>query len=134
MTRKTIRVCVILAAALGAVGAVGLMMGVRNNPYLNPSPYYPAIRANAGPLISALGSFARDNGKPPETLAELVPKYLSQVPQTGYPPQPQFEYRVQKESHLGMGWYLTVYTDRYLGIEPDLILYDSSYDRWAVDE
>ncbi len=44
------------------------------------------------PLVSAIHRFCTDSGRPPQTLSELVPAYLEQVPRTGIAAYPEFDY------------------------------------------
>ncbi len=49
-----------------------------------------AIRSE--PLLQAIRAYASDNGKPPESLNALVPKYLASVPATGMVAYPTYEF------------------------------------------
>jgi hypothetical protein len=50
------------------------------------------------PLVSAIRSFEQLNGRPPETLAQLVPTHLESVPTTGIWTHPRFTYEVEHPS------------------------------------
>jgi hypothetical protein len=63
-------------------------------------------------LVGAIGRYERDNGRPPDSLAVLVPKYLSQVPGTGMGAYPNYEYERTSENTdprvKQAGWELRV--------------------------
>ena len=76
------------------------------------------VRAGAK-LVVACNRFARDKGRFPETLAELVPEYLSEVPQDPYDGAP-FRYSAEKGLVWAVGKNLTDEggSTRLLGVEP----------------
>jgi len=49
-----------------------------------------AFVTRSQPLVSALHQYARDQGASPPTLEALVPKYLPEVPQTGWGSRPNY--------------------------------------------
>ena len=63
------------------------------------------VRAGAK-LVVACNRFARDKGRFPETLAELVPDYLSEVPRDPYDGEP-FRYAAEKGLVWAVGTNLT---------------------------
>ena len=75
------------------------------------------VRAGAK-LVVACNRFARDKGRFPETLAELVPEYLSEVPQDPYDGAP-FRYSAEKGLVWAVGKNLTDEggSTRVLGVE-----------------
>ena len=52
----------------------------------------PRVETRARPLVRAIDAFARDRGRPPMILGELIPAYLREVPDTGLGAFPAFEY------------------------------------------
>ncbi len=61
---------------------------------------------NSVPLITAIKSYTRENGAPPSSLPELVPKYISTVPNSGLMMQPSFDYTVFSSTALThLYWY-----------------------------
>lgn len=46
----------------------------------------------AQPILSALARYQQDRGKYPETLNELIPQYLTEIPSTGVTKYPSFYY------------------------------------------
>ena len=67
------------------------------------------------PLIKAIEAFTISNSRPPNTLEELVPDFLSSIPQTGMPAYPQWKYVVgdAAEEWDGNPWVL--YMNCYSG-------------------
>ncbi len=51
------------------------------------------VAANAQPLIAALDKYRAVEGRFPDALADLAPKYLAAVPGTGVPLAPEFVWR-----------------------------------------
>ena len=62
-----------------------------------------AIRAD--PLVAAIDAYTARTGSPPETLADIVPRYLTQVPATGIPDCERFEYRSLAHKAGSIVWY-----------------------------
>lgn len=53
---------------------------------------YELVSERSAHLISAIEAYDRVNGKPPETLSQLIPTYLQAIPSTGMPLSPGYEY------------------------------------------
>lgn len=70
-------------------------------------------------LVLACNRFARDEGRWPETLAQLVPNYLGAVPQDPFDGAP-FRYSAEKGLVWAVGKNLTDEggSTRLLGVEP----------------
>ena len=63
----------------------------------------------AQPVVDAIESYARQNGQPPASLAELFPDYLASVPSTGVGSAPEFRYisgEQAKRDYDGNPWVL----------------------------
>ncbi len=58
-------------------------------------------------LVQAIERFTADRGRTPESLSELVPAYIPEVPTTGASAFPEFEF--YRESASPQDWRLTVY-------------------------
>ena len=57
-------------------------------------------------IVSGSGGHAK-NGRPPDSLDELVPDYLDHVPGTGVGVHPHFHYfKVDPKTHRGNVWVL----------------------------
>ncbi|QDV16921.1 hypothetical protein Pan153_15550 [Gimesia panareensis] len=86
---------------------------------------WEAFSERSQPLIAAIREYERDQGKPPETLADLVPDYLPAVPDTGIGACSEYQYftgkRAQNEFE-GNPWVLQVIPP-VAGIGFDLVLY-----------
>ena len=54
---------------------------------------FVSLAKRSKPLISAIEQYKRDNGEYPNKLEDLVPKYLSRVPNTKIPAYPEYYYR-----------------------------------------
>jgi hypothetical protein len=54
-----------------------------------------AVVDQGAPLIQAIRKYEGDVGKPPRSLAELVPKYVEAVPGTGLREHPNYLYTVR---------------------------------------
>jgi hypothetical protein len=79
----------------------------------------------ARPLITAIEQYERDHSTPPDSLHDLVPDYLPNVPSTGMMAYPEFRYHSgnqAKEEYDGNPWALSIYTPSG-GINFDMMLY-----------
>lgn len=77
------------------------------------------------PLIESIKQYDLDHAVPPETLADLVPDYLPEVPHTGMMAYPKYEYfsgDKAKEWYAGNPWVISVDTPSG-GFNWDVILY-----------
>jgi hypothetical protein len=73
--------------------------------------YFGGLERAAGradPLISAIRDYERQQGVPPASLGELVPKYLPALPDTGVAATPHFEYAIAKAETGMRTWYLAI--------------------------
>lgn len=85
-------------------------------------PYIARIQRNAKPIIEALGRFEQDEQRAPESLSELVPRYLASIPGTGWSEHPRFEYGGNNVSFGGLyvdvgrllAWDQLVYAPDYV--------------------
>lgn len=68
---------------------------------------FSQLAVRARPLVAAINSFEKKNGPPPETLSQLVPTYLKQVPQTGMRAYSNYKYEVL-EDNKNSPWELSV--------------------------
>lgn len=82
------------------------------------------VVARAEPLVAAIHKFEATTGKPPQTLAELVPNYLATIPKPGIGTSPEFYYRLPErdESIEGNAWMLDV-NPPVIGIGFDRFIY-----------
>lgn len=64
---------------------------------------------DAEPLVEAIHEYDRQHGSPPDSLADLVPEFISEVPGTGIPAFPKFSYeRAAERRDLEPTWLLYV--------------------------
>ena len=88
------------------------------------------LATRSAPLVAAIKQFENDNNAPPQTLADLVPRYLPEIPKTGMSAYPNYNYVPRgTKSHIfgeawpeGNSWILYVYTPSG-GINFDTFLY-----------
>ena len=76
-------------------------------------------------LIAAIGKYERDNSGPPQSLNDLVPDYIPDVPSTGMMAYPEYGYHTgdeAKERYADNAWALSVFTPSG-GINFDMMLY-----------
>jgi hypothetical protein len=59
----------------------------------------------AEPLLAAIRKYESEHGHPPESVSELLPKYVQRVPGTGLPDYPKFEYYSFTNSRASLVWY-----------------------------
>ena len=66
---------------------------------------------NSIPLIQTIIKFEQDNGSPPGKLNDLIPKYISAVPQTGFGACPEFSYTKSTSPDMcgGNPWLLSIH-------------------------
>ena len=50
------------------------------------------------PLVSAIERYIHDRGVPPESLNQLIPDYLSEIPNTGMMAYPEYQYEVGEDA------------------------------------
>jgi len=75
------------------------------------------------PLVAAMHSYVADHGHPPESLAELVPKYLPSIPHSGWGTRPTIHLlEGEPEAHYGNEWVLQA-TPPQVPFQFDWILY-----------
>ena len=89
------------------VGIAGIRLSneIRHNGFVN-------LAHRSRPLISAIQQFEAKYGKPPERIEQLVPEFLSAVPNTGIGAYPNYEYITVKDAktYEGNPWVLRVAT------------------------
>ena len=56
-------------------------------------------------LVDAIKRFERNEGHPPDSLKDLVPKYLTSIPKTGLESYPEFEYERFQDSGGSLIWW-----------------------------
>lgn len=73
-------------------------------------------------LVEAIRKYERDTGSPPATLADLVPRYLPNVPETGMAKYPHYDYaRAPDMCPVGNDWGITMFVGD--GLSFDIFYY-----------
>jgi hypothetical protein len=82
------------------------------------------LAERSAPLIAAIHRFAEENGRPPKTLDELVPKFMGRIPATEMPAYPHYRYSGGDQTNRWEGnpWVLYVNTSSG-GINFDIFMH-----------
>lgn len=80
-----------LSIIVGGVMLPGIYSSLASHLAMRSLAFHQLAERSA-PLVAAVDMFEQDNGRPPQALVELVPRYLEEVPGTGMSAYPQFEY------------------------------------------
>ncbi len=99
----------LLAFAFSATLALTLYGSLRlGNQLWHRMLFHVAERSE--PLVAAIQTYAKEQGKPPKDLAALVPHYIASIPGTGMGAYPRYKYFVGKErsSNERNPWLLTI--------------------------
>jgi len=96
----TTLICVPIFVFIG-IGLIMLSIHVRMNGFLQ-------LAQRSQPLVAAINKFVEEEGRPPSELEELVPRYLPNVPKTGMPAYPKYEYSTKSDQWHGNPWVLIV--------------------------
>ena len=86
---------------------------------------WEAFSERSQPLIAAIKKYERDQGMPPERLADLVPDYLSVLPYTGMRACSEYQYETGPDTREGFNenpWVLRI-SPPVFGVGFDLVLY-----------
>jgi len=85
---------------------------------------FQQIAVRSEPLVNAIFSFAKKEGRPPASLGELAPKYMAKIPQTGMPAYPTYQYQSSTDTNRWHGnpWVLYVNCSSG-GINFDMFIY-----------
>ena len=96
-----------LSAAVVAGTAAGMWLGPMHKMHR-----VRQVAASATPLIRAIQTFERDQGRPPQDLTELVPGYVPAIPSTGMRGYSQWNYIRGTDARLygENTWVLVVHT------------------------
>lgn len=111
-------------AGLVLVGA-GLVAGLKVG-WIARGALFARLANTAQPLVVAIERFRAETGRSPSDLAELVPRYIGEVPPTGMIGYGPFEYREQSEHPQAAGYELRVPCGS--GMNWDVFVYWSSGD------
>jgi hypothetical protein len=108
ISAKSRRMCKLLIV-ICVVLVIGTFVGAKLGNMVRMNAFYRlAIRSK--PLVATIQQYSNDEGHPPASLQNLVPKYLSEIPTTRMGAYPKFEYKCSKtpEQFSGNPWILSV--------------------------
>jgi hypothetical protein len=98
---------------------IGVILGahVRHKAFIG-------LAERSRPVVAAIRQYEAQHGKPPETLATLVPEFFTSIPQTGMGAYPGYEYFVGEKAakYDGNPWAIVVFTPSG-GINFDKFMY-----------
>jgi hypothetical protein len=86
---------------------------------------FEQLAQRSKPLVDAVGAFEQRTGRPPHSLAELIPDHLAEVPKTGLGLYPEYRYMTGADvsaDYHGNKWVLLVPCPRGL-LNWDTFLY-----------
>lgn len=70
---------------------------------------FEGLAERSASLVNAIKAYSEEYGKPPDTLGQLVPRFLAEGPRTGMASYPKYSYFVgKKETFNGNPWVLKV--------------------------
>jgi hypothetical protein len=98
---------VYLALAIASAGVMYLLLpqGDTVQDWTIRKEQFRQAAERAVPLIQAIKAYTSAIGKPPSTLADIVPAYLPQLPATGLQHCRRFEYRSLTHKQGSIVWY-----------------------------
>ena len=85
------------------------------------------VPGNAEPIIEALENFRRSNDRYPDSLGELVPTFISEIPQTGLAGYPDFQYDTANQDSLFREFELWVDTSKPMNWDKFVYWPESGY-------
>lgn len=89
---------------------------------------FVALAERSKPLTTAIEKFETEKGRPPQTLRELVPEYIAEIPWTGLGSSPTYDYRTPPSGDFLMGtWYLGVDVSDFGLMDWDTFVYDPEH-------
>jgi hypothetical protein len=106
---------------------LAVMVAIAIAPRVYRERHLATLEQNSAPLVQAIRAYARDQGVPPPSLQALVPRYVEQLPETGYRPNPRFSL----SRGPGPEWTLEVPTTNWM-FEVDTFQYYSRDPRWRL--
>jgi hypothetical protein len=99
-------------ASLVAAASVWAFLNVTRVEFWLDRPHLVVVSRRGTAVADAIDAFEMDHSYPPSSLDELVPRYLSQVPETGWAAHPTFEY-----STANGEWSLWVDTEKLFAFD-----------------
>lgn len=116
-TRRIAALTALCAVAFCTSVVVSLRIGdtIRRSAFVQ-------LAERSRPLVAAIRAYEQKHGRPPESLLQLVPSFLSAVPSTGMGAYPEYRYSTESNLFAGNPWVLTVFTPSG-GINFDQFMY-----------
>jgi hypothetical protein len=99
--------------ALSLILLLGMLVGALPGAWIHQSlrsQAFHMLATRSMPLVDAVRSFEQAKGVPPTALADLVPSYLPEVPQTGMRAYPDYRYSTQSDCDGDNRWQIAVDT------------------------
>jgi len=91
---------------------------------------FPAVRSNAEPLINAIDQYTDARGRPPDKIEQLIPKYISSIPQPIQGSDCNYWYFPRAEGT----WEIVVFAGGRLDLDSDReFRFDSRTRTWLFD-
>ncbi|MBM4044395.1 MAG: hypothetical protein FJ279_04715 [Planctomycetes bacterium] len=117
LVQRTRRVSflLLLFCTLTAVSGIGLAtVAYRARPGVMRARMtaFHELAGRSAPLVQAIHKFDEENGRPPVSLDDLVPRYLPSIPGTGMGAYPRYEYVAgdKAKQRYGNPWALYIHT------------------------
>jgi len=94
-----------LAVAIASIVYLVVPAGDTAQDWQQRRPLFEDAAERAEPLIESIKVYTATVGNPPQTLDELIPGYLNEIPATGLPACEKFEYRSLAHKQGKIVWY-----------------------------
>ena len=103
----------LLAVIVAGVIVPGVYPGIAVHLYLRKIAF-EVLADRSSELVEAIKRYERDTGGPPDVIADLMPRYLAKVPNTGMSAYPEYEYMSAPEyCSAGNAWGVVVYAGSF---------------------
>ena len=105
---KNLRRSVVFLLVMGMVAIVGYLLWPQQesgHAWALRKIQFQQATVRAEPLIAAIRAYSEDNGQPPQALADMVPRYLQDIPATRLDRCASFEYRLLPNAQTFVVWY-----------------------------
>lgn len=95
--------------------------------------YLPRVAEHGRPLVQAIEAFRADKGYDPYELADLIPKYVSEIPGTGAPSETRWDYWRSSYADPVAEWSLSVEMSYGLVVPRSVIHYATARPHEACE-
>lgn len=120
-----------LLLAIITAGAMvpGVYPGLAAHFYLRKVAF-EALADRSSTLVEAIKQYERETGTPPTTIADLVPRYLAEVPHTGMSAYPKYEYARAPGMCMGdNAWNVIMFVGEALSFDMFIYCPNQNYPR-----